>query len=124
VANALLYDADCGFCTRSAHWAKPLGCAVEAVPWQSFDLPSVGLTPAVADEQVQLVLDGRVYAGHEAIGRTLTTSRHAPVRLAGRIVLARPLRPLAAGVYAWVARNRHRLPGGTAACAVPTDDQG
>ena len=116
----LLYDADCGFCTRSAHWVVPLGCDVTPVPWQAYDLAEVGLTPARANEQVHLVLDGRLWGGHEAVGFALLTSRRLPVRLLGRLILARPVRPVAAGAYTWVAAHRHRMPGGTPACEMPS----
>jgi hypothetical protein len=38
-------------------------------------------------------------------------------------MLLPPVSWLAAGVYSLVAANRMRLPGGTPACAVQTDDQ-
>jgi predicted DCC family thiol-disulfide oxidoreductase YuxK len=34
----------------------------------------------------------------------------------GRLIESRPIDPIARSTYAWVAANRHRLPGGTAAC--------
>ena len=98
----------------------PLGCDVRPVPWQSYDVAAVGLTPVQADQQVHLVLGNRLWGGHEAVGHALLTSRRLPVRLLGRLVLARPLRPVAAGAYAWVAAHRHRLPGGTPACEMPS----
>ena len=42
-------------------------------------------------------------------------------RPAGRVLGLRPVTALAWPVYRWVARNRHRMPGGTAACALPPD---
>ncbi|MGW0771314.1 hypothetical protein [Streptomyces sp. NPDC002676] len=33
--------------------------------------------------------------------------------------LQQPWRPSARYLYRWVARNRHRLPGGTTACPLP-----
>lgn len=112
----LLYDADCGFCTRSAQWALRLGCAVEVVAWQAYDLASVGVTPEQATEQVYLVDGVHRWPGHVAVGQTLVRSRRLPVRLAGRVVLLPVLAPLASRVYRWVADHRYRLPGGTAAC--------
>lgn len=117
----LVFDGDCGFCTRSAAWAVRLGCDVEIAPWQRFDLAAVGLTPEAAATQVQLVDGARTWAGHEAIGHALLGSRRTPVRWAGRVVLAPIVAPLASRVYAWVSAHRHHLPGGTPACAMPTD---
>lgn len=118
-----MFDGDCGFCTRSAEWTLRLGCEVDVVPWQRFDLTSVGLTVDEAAAKVQLVDGPRIWAGHEAIGHTLTASRHPAVRLLGRIVLVRVLSPVAARVYAWVSAHRHQLPGGTPACAASRDEE-
>jgi predicted DCC family thiol-disulfide oxidoreductase YuxK len=119
----LVFDGDCGFCTRSAEWVVRLGCDVDIVPWQRFDLAAVGLTAEEAAAKVRLVDGTRTWAGHEAIGHTLTASRHVAVRLLGRVVLTRVLAPFAARVYAWVSAHRHRLPGGTPACALPRDGE-
>lgn len=40
----VVYDADCGFCTRVAHWADH-----DPVSWQALDLAAVGATPEQAD---------------------------------------------------------------------------
>lgn len=112
----LVYDGDCGICTSSARLVERLRLDVdEVVPWQQADLAALGLTVAECLEAVQLVEDGRVTSGHEAIGRLLLRSRR-PWRLPGRFLLSRPGSRLAAPAYRWVARNRHRLPGGTPAC--------
>lgn len=37
----------------------------------------------------------------------------------GGVLRLAPVRPVAAAVYRLVARYRHRMPGGTAACALP-----
>src|SRR5918998_1073607 len=50
---ALVFDGDCGFCTRSAAVARrvlPADCAV--VPWQGADLASVGATAERAQQEV------------------------------------------------------------------------
>jgi hypothetical protein len=39
--------------------------------------------------------------------------------LAGRLAGFGPVSALAAVTYRWIARHRHRMPGGTAACRVP-----
>jgi predicted DCC family thiol-disulfide oxidoreductase YuxK len=122
VPGTLVYDGDCGFCTRSARWARSLGCAVDIAPWQEFDLTAAGLTAEEADARVQLVLGTTSYSGHEAIGEALRTSRHWPVRALGRLVLVRALRPLASRTYNWVAAHRHRLPGGSPQCVLPAED--
>jgi predicted DCC family thiol-disulfide oxidoreductase YuxK len=126
MARVLLYDADCGFCTRAAGWASRLGCEVETVPWQSWaPLASYGITPEAAAAEMHLVDGDRILLGHQAVAGALARSRYAVVRLAGRVVGARMLRPIAGRVYALVAANRQRLPGGTPACNLqaPIDER-
>lgn len=115
----LIYDADCGFCSRSVGWARRLGATCEFRPSYSVDLESLGLTSAEIDAAAWFVdAQGRLHRGHEAIARALETSRWRAVRILGRVTGSRMLRPLASRVYAWVAANRDRLPGGTGACRI------
>ncbi|MEP6816314.1 MAG: DCC1-like thiol-disulfide oxidoreductase family protein [Marmoricola sp.] len=118
MARVLLYDGDCGFCTRAAGWAQKIRCEVEAIPWQSWaPLASYGITPKAAAAELHLVDGGRILIGHEAIAGALLRSRYVAARLVGRVIGARVLRPLARRGYAVVAANRQSLPGGTPACA-------
>ncbi len=118
----LVFDGDCGFCTTSARVLSqrlrrsPGDYAVE--PWQVLDLEALGLTVAQCDQSVQWVgADGRREHAEGAIGRALLASRPW-VRPLGAVLLLPVVRPLAGVVYRWVSRNRHRLPGGTPACAL------
>lgn len=113
-----MYDADCGFCTRSAHWLDRHSTC-EIAPWQGLDLDAVGLTEDEVTTAVQwLDESGRpVASGAAAIAAALRTG--GPVlRLAGRVINARPMRPVANRVYEWVARHRYALPGGTDTCRI------
>ncbi len=113
----LLYDADCGFCTRSASWLSWVGVpGVRSL--QSVDLPALGVDAARAAREIPAVLaSGQVVYGARAIGEAL---RFGPVWLRGAGWLVRgPLAWLAALVYRVVARYRHRLPGGTGECRLP-----
>ena len=114
----LIYDADCGFCTRTAHWLAARG-TVALRSWQAIaDLGELGLDERVVTEAAYWVEDERPVArGAAAIGRALI-ARGGAAKLLGRIVVSRPVVPLAARVYALVARNRFALPGGTDACRV------
>jgi predicted DCC family thiol-disulfide oxidoreductase YuxK len=122
----LVYDADCGFCTRSAQLARrwvDRGGRYDVLPWQELDLDALGLTAERCDEAAQFVTaDGGIRSGHEAIAAALTHG--APgLRPLGHVLLAPGIRTVAARTYAWVAQHRHQLPGGTAACARSgTDD--
>jgi predicted DCC family thiol-disulfide oxidoreductase YuxK len=42
-----------------------------------------------------------------------------PWRLIGTLIASRPVSPIAARVYRTVAKNRHKMPGGTDSCALP-----
>jgi predicted DCC family thiol-disulfide oxidoreductase YuxK len=112
---ALLYDADCGFCTRSAGWLRGLGLAASIEPLQRADLPARGVDAARAQREIPFVDDSSVSYGAEAIGRALATGRGA-WRLIGLLLSRPPVLWLASPVYAAVAANRHRLPGGTDTC--------
>jgi predicted DCC family thiol-disulfide oxidoreductase YuxK len=71
------------------------------------------------DGAVQWVAaDGTRLAGARAFAALLRDQPVATLRLLGRLCDARPVRPMAAAVYRIIAANRHRLPGGTPACAV------
>jgi predicted DCC family thiol-disulfide oxidoreductase YuxK len=114
--GTLVYDGDCGFCTRSAEWLAARGRAT-IQPSQTLDLDAVGLTEDdVASAAWWLDADGRVAGrGAEAAAEALKTCR-GPWRLVGHVLYARPWRPLADAAYQLVADNRHRLPGSTPMC--------
>jgi predicted DCC family thiol-disulfide oxidoreductase YuxK len=114
----LVYDGDCAFCTSSVHLLEKIGPEAEIVAWQLTDLGALGMTEAAAAAAVQWVEgDGTIRSGHEAIAAALS-SAGGPWALAGQTLLSRWIAPIAAGAYRLIAANRHRLPGGTPACAV------
>ncbi|UNS97265.1 DUF393 domain-containing protein [Streptomyces tubbatahanensis] len=119
----LLYDGDCGFCTTAVRLAERLvrpRCAT--VPWQYADLTALGVTRERAGYEVLWVTPtGAVHGGAQAVAKALLSAGGAwPV--VGASLTLPPLRWAAAGLYRLVAANRHRLPGGTAACAAPGPD--
>ncbi|MGB8649136.1 MAG: DCC1-like thiol-disulfide oxidoreductase family protein [Mycobacteriales bacterium] len=123
MSATLVYDGDCAFCTSSVRWVTRLHLGADVViPWQQADLASLGLTRQQCEDALQLVRDGRVSSGHEAVAQLLLGSA-LPWRPLGALLLLPPLSWLAARVYAWVAAHRSRLPGGTAACALPQDQR-
>jgi predicted DCC family thiol-disulfide oxidoreductase YuxK len=114
----LVFDGDCAFCTNCVHALERIGPRARIVAWQLTDLPALGLTEEQAAAAVQWVAaDGGTRSGHEAIAAALL-SAGGIWRLAGRLLLAPGISWLAARVYRLVADNRHRLPGGTPACAL------
>ncbi len=116
----LVYDGDCAFCTRCVQLMERwLPARPRVIPWQWADLAALGVTQAQAESSVQWVEPGvRRLAGAAAIARLLVLSGGGWAVL-GRLLQVPPMSWLAAGVYRLVAINRGRLPGGTAACALP-----
>lgn len=113
----LIYDGECDFCTASARWIGGRGDAFDVTPWQSIpDLNALGLTEDdVTTAAYWVDPDGRKARGAEAIGRALQ-ARTGILRAVGRVILARPILPVAHVVYRRIANNRHRLPGIFGAC--------
>ena len=113
----LVYDGDCAFCTSSAELLARIAPAAATVAWQQIDLAELGLTEEAASAAVQWVaLDGTIRSGHEAVAAALG-SAGGIWTLAGRVLLAPGISPIAGAGYRLIANNRHRLPGGTPACA-------
>ena len=110
VTPTLVYDGDCGFCTRCAHWLAVRATDVEVVPWQTLDLAEVGLTERQVREAAYWVDDGVVDGAEGAIARSLLACGRGDAVL-GRILLLPGVRRVAAAGYRLVARNRGRLPG-------------
>ena len=117
----LLFDGDCAFCSSSARWLQDhVPSPVSVVPWQWTDLDPLGVTVEEVDAAVVLVGVTLAHAaGPEAIAELLRSSTAPGWRAAGRILALGPVLAVAWPVYRWVARNRHRMPGGTAQCSLP-----
>ena len=120
----LIFDGDCAFCTRSVRalerWVRHRP-TIEA--WQRLDLDSLGVGRDECEAAVQwIAADGTRASGHHAVARTLIHGGKGWAVL-GRFLLLPGVSWLAGRVYAWVARNRHRMPGGTAECALPADER-
>jgi predicted DCC family thiol-disulfide oxidoreductase YuxK len=119
----LIYDGDCGFCTRSAGLVAHLPVAVRLVPWQEADLTALGVTEQRARQEVIWVgTTGRIRGGAEAVAAIFRHSRR-PWPAIGWLLSAPVMRNLAGVLYRWVAANRYRLPGSTPACRLPADQR-
>lgn len=116
----LLYDADCGFCTRAAGAAQRLRLDLVVQPIVPGRLAGLGVDVERAARELPFVAaDGSVSYGHRAVAHALGTGP-LPARVIGRALDARIWRRPAAAAYGWVARHRHELPGGTSSCALPS----
>ncbi|WP_227025920.1 thiol-disulfide oxidoreductase DCC family protein [Streptomyces fodineus] len=120
-APSLAFDGDCGFCqatiTRLQRHARP---RMRAMPWQA--LPDHITRPhrERLDREV-LVFRGAHVAdsGAQALGAYLASSPRFRYRATGLLLRAPVVRQAARLVYRQVATHRHRMPAGTAACALP-----
>lgn len=119
----LVFDGDCAFCTSCVRALERIRPDAEIVAWQLADLAALGLTERQAIDAVQWVeVDGTVRSGHEAIAAAFGAAGRT-WRPVGRAIVLPGISPLAASAYRLVADNRHRLPGGTPACATPAGDR-
>lgn len=116
----LIFDGDCGFCTSAANWVVAHSkFAIVAVPHQRTDLAQFGLDSSRAAAKVQLNVDGENFAGHRCFAKILLLQPNRFLRALGVIALLPVISQIAAVIYWVVAKNRHRLPGGTPACKLP-----
>jgi predicted DCC family thiol-disulfide oxidoreductase YuxK len=125
VRPVLVYDGDCAFCSSSVRWIeRRIRRHPTLIPYQRAPLDELGLTEAACGEAVQWVaVDGTVESANDAVAAMLVTAGSG-WRVLGRTMQLPGIRWIAGVVYRWVARNRHRLPGGTAACAIRPVDGG
>jgi predicted DCC family thiol-disulfide oxidoreductase YuxK len=115
--RTLIYDADCGFCTRSAKWLAK-GGRVNIKPWQAIrDLEAIGLTEEMVESSAYWADGDEVQAAAEAAIAQALIARGGIWIAAGKFILA--VKPVAAPVYKLIAKNRHAMPGGTDACRLP-----
>ena len=124
MSGTFLFDGDCAFCTSCARFIERwIRTPARVQPWQMADLDSLRVTAAQCEESVQWSEPGHEpVPGPLAIAALLRSavgwSGRFIWRPAGRLLGLPPVLALAWPLYRWVARNRSRLPGGTAACAV------
>lgn len=120
----LVYDGDCAFCTSSVRWIeRHLHPRCTTTPWQFADLAALGVTRERAEHEVLWVTPyGAAYGGSQAVAKILLATRGL-WWLAGALLMLPPGRWVAPPLYRLVARNRHRMPGGTPACAVPASSR-
>ncbi|WP_055586069.1 thiol-disulfide oxidoreductase DCC family protein [Peterkaempfera griseoplana] len=128
----LVYDGDCAFCSSCVRFAErwladPGVPRWEATPFQFADLAALDeaaggrglVTEGRAEQEVLWVTpSGQVHGGAQAVARLLMRAGGAWA-VVGAVLVLPPGRWIAAGAYRLIARNRHRMPGGTPACALP-----
>lgn len=128
-----LFDGDCAFCTSGINWlTRTFPGSFDAVPYQRADLAALGLTREECRARLQWLADrsnptaaGNRRSGAQAVtsllragGRERRGTVGAAAWVLGTAGSYPPFSWVAAVVYAAVAANRTRLPGGTPACAL------
>jgi predicted DCC family thiol-disulfide oxidoreductase YuxK len=117
----LVFDGDCAFCQAVIQQIRVRArLRMLAAPWQS--LPEHLTRPYLQrlDREV-LLLDGESArcGGAAALARFLGSSPALHYRGLAFCLRLPVASPIARHIYRWVAVNRHRMPAGTAACALP-----
>lgn len=116
----LVFDGNCGFCTSVAkHFGKHSLTPLTLAAWQLTDLEPLGLTREQASERVYLVTDEGLFAGAECVAELMRIQGDPLHRLLAWSMRLQGIRRLCEWGYQLVAKNRHRLPGGTPACELP-----
>lgn len=116
----LVFDGDCAFCTTSVTaLERILPLFPPTSPWQWLELDDYGLSVEDVTTYAWVVTPTRHYAGHLALSALLRMQRGAGWRFLGHLIATPPISWAAAIGYRLIAANRHRLPGGTPACALP-----
>ena len=113
-----IFDGDCAFCSSSARLLKRITKGRLGIqPYQFLDLGKLGLELSEAQSAVQLVTENSRYSGARAIAEALIQGRTV-WSVVGWLIKTPVILSFAELIYLWVAKNRHRLPGGTPECAV------
>ena len=117
-SRLFIFDGDCAFCSSAARtFRKMIKERVPIRPYQKLDLPSLGLSEELTSRAVYYVRDGQYFVAAEAIAQLFIDSKTVWA-IAGVLLRIPGINFLAERVYYWIAKNRHRLPGGTPECSM------
>ncbi len=115
--HVIIYDGDCAFCTL---WVTRLQGALpvfpRAVTAQSINPDDYALSAGDLARFAWYVTPTHQYAGHLAASALLRVQPKLGLRFVGWLLATPPFSFVAALGYRFVARFRHRLPGGTPTC--------
>ena len=118
----LIFDGDCAFCSSSARVLRKMTRdTISVTPYQYIDLAELGLSQNQTSKAVYYVTQTETLSAAKAIAKCLMDSK-TPWTVAGFLMNIPVVISVAELVYAWVAKNRHRLPGGTPECSLPRRD--
>ncbi|MBI3991519.1 MAG: DUF393 domain-containing protein [Candidatus Omnitrophica bacterium] len=111
----LIYDGECPLCRAARDWIEKnaIPGRIEFLPCQSEErkLRFPGINEEACLKAMQVILpDGRVFSGDKAFINVFPClKRWRWIAFLFRLPAVSFLSP---SVYAWVSRNRHRLPPG------------
>jgi predicted DCC family thiol-disulfide oxidoreductase YuxK len=119
--QVLIYDGDCKFCQLSLDFGiRHLRTFPKYVAFQKIDPTKFGLSIEQVKTQIWLASEApspiKPLGGHLAAGEILLMQKNPLQKLLGWFIKTPPTSFLADLVYRWVAKNRHRLPGGSRQC--------
>ncbi len=99
----VIYDGECRLCRSSLEWLQQKMC-VTALPFQSTDLNSYGLTSEQCSAEVFALCDDRTYSGSAAIAFLL--NKRGNTFLSWLIVRSGRVGRFG---YRWIASHRNSL---------------
>lgn len=128
----VIYDGDCGICTRIRRAVERLDWlrVLRWVPQQAVEAAAFGIPAEDLQQRLYVAAGARRWGGFAGVKQMAlrvplfwmvvgASALVSPWLLLGWAVLFSPLAvPVGDRLYAWVARNRYRLPGST--CALPS----
>jgi predicted DCC family thiol-disulfide oxidoreductase YuxK len=120
--HVLVYDGDCAFCTL---WVNRLKSWLPVFPKiqtsQTLALEDYALSQDDVEKYAWYITPTHQYAGHLAASALLRSQSRFGLRFLGNLIALPPVSWVAAGIYAFTARFRHKLPGGTPTCDPATN---
>ncbi len=116
MSRVFIFDGDCAFCSSAARVMRKMTREISPIrPYQKLDLLSLGLSEELTSKAVYYVRDGKYLVAADAIAQLLIDSK-TPYMLIGFALKLPLIKTLARNIYYWIAKNRHRLPGGKPEC--------
>lgn len=113
-----IFDGDCAFCSSSMRALRKMTRSrINSKPFQTLDFTELLATRELAELSVLYLRDGFVYRGARAIAEYLIDSK-TPWLVAGWFIKTPVILSFAELAYDLIAKNRHRLPGGTPECQI------
>jgi predicted DCC family thiol-disulfide oxidoreductase YuxK len=88
-------------------------------PFQFIDTQPYGLTKQECSEEIKFVDKSFNIHGGEAAFKRVFFEAGGFWRLLGAFLATPVIKQVSGVVYRWVAKNRHKLPGGTPTCSLP-----